>query len=90
MTARYDLIGSNVDYEAALANLEVELVNINIDGDEMAPPNAVDFMFDKVPKARGVRLEATLSERRPGAHMRWARDPQDVVRRLAEWFEGRL
>ena len=90
MTARYDLIGSNVDYEAALANLEVELVTINIDGDEMAPPNAVDFMFDKVPKARGVRLEATLSERRPAAHMRWARDPQDVVRLLAEWFEGRL
>ena len=88
-TARYDLIGSDMDYEAALAKFEVELVTVNIDGDEMAPPNAVDFIFDKVPNARGVRLAAALSEQRPGAHMRWARDPQDVARCLAEWFEGR-
>jgi predicted alpha/beta hydrolase len=90
MTARYEPTGSSVDYEAALASLEVELVTVNVDGDEMAPPNAVDFMFDKVPRARGVRLEAKLSETKPGAHMRWARDPDGVVDCLAGWFDGRL
>lgn len=88
-TARYEPIGSMVDYEAALAELEVELVTVNIDGDEMAPPGAVDFMFEKVPHARGVRIEAKLSERKPGAHMRWARDSEDVVRALLEWFGDR-
>ena len=86
-TARYEPIGSEVDYETALAELEVELVTVNIDGDEMAPPNAVDFMFAKVPHARGVRLEAKLSERKPGTHMRWARDPEDVVRALSGWLD---
>lgn len=88
-TARYEPIGSGVDYEAALASFEVDLVTVSIEGDEMAPPHAVDFTFEKVPRARGERVEARLSEQRPGAHMRWARDPDDVVRGLAEWLGAR-
>jgi len=89
-TANYRPVGSAVDYEAALDGLAVDLVTVNVAGDEMAPPNAVDFMFDKVPGARGVRLEAHLEERKPGAHMRWARDPGGVVRCLAGWLDDRL
>ena len=85
-TARYEPIGSGVDYESALENLRVELVTVNIDGDEMAPPNAVDFMFEKVPHAHGVRVEARLSEKKPGAHVRWARDADEVVRAVADWI----
>ncbi|MBW2507046.1 MAG: alpha/beta fold hydrolase [Deltaproteobacteria bacterium] len=90
MTARYELIGSTVDYEAALARIEMDFVTVSIEGDEMGPANAVDFTFDKVPRARGVRLEARLSERKPGAHMRWARDPAGVVDCLVRWFDERL
>ncbi|MFW2390161.1 MAG: alpha/beta fold hydrolase [Polyangiales bacterium] len=85
-TAKYEPIGSEVDYEAALHTLEVDLFTVGIDGDEMAPPNAVQFMFEKVPGARGSRVEAKLSERRPAAHMRWARDPSDVVQAISEWI----
>lgn len=88
-TARYEPAGSDVDYESALQNLEIDLVTVNVRGDEMAPANAVDFMFEKVPHARGDRLEATLSEHRPGAHVRWVRDPADVVRGVAGWITGR-
>ncbi len=86
MTARYELIGSAVDYESALGKLEIELLTVNIDGDDMAPPNAVDFMFEKAPQARGVRVEAKLSENKSGAHVRWARDPASVVRAVADWI----
>jgi predicted alpha/beta hydrolase len=50
---------------------------------------ALEFLFDEVPRSRGVRLEAALSEQRPGAHMRWARDPADVVRCLTGSLDGR-
>ncbi len=88
-TARYEPVGSEVDYEAALRELRVELVTVNVKDDEMAPPNAVDFMFEKVPHARGPRVEAKLTERKPGTHVRWARDPEDVVRAVATWLEAR-
>ena len=88
-TARYEPIGSDVDYEAALRTLEIDLLSIHIDGDEMAPPNAVDFTLEKGPGARGHRVEAKLSEHKPAAHMRWARDPDDVVRAISGWIAGR-
>lgn len=88
-TARYELTGSDVDYESALAELPVDLVTVNIDGDDMAPPNAVDFIFQKLPSAHGVRVEAKLAESRPGAHVRWARDADDVVRAVAGWIGER-
>lgn len=85
-TARYEPRGSSVDYEAALRNAELDFVTINIDGDDMGPPNAVDFMLEKLPKARGERIEAKLSESKPGAHFRWARDSDDVVLAIMGWM----
>ncbi len=89
ITALYEPRGSTVDYEAALREIDMAFVTVNIEGDRMGPPNAVDFMFDKVPKARGERVEAKLTERKPGAHFRWARDPDGVVEAVARWIENR-
>jgi predicted alpha/beta hydrolase len=83
----YALQGSVVDYEAALRELEVDFVTVNIEGDEMGPPQAVEFIFQKVPKARGRRIQASVSEPERGAHFRWARDPTDVVRAITGWLE---
>lgn len=88
-TARYEPIGSSVDYEKALREVEVELITVNVAGDDMAPPRAVDFLLEKVPHARGVRVEAELSEPKPAAHMKWARDPEDVVRVVSTWLSRR-
>jgi predicted alpha/beta hydrolase len=85
-TARYEPIGSKVDYEAALQDAELNFVTVNITTDEMAPPNAVEFMFDKLPRSRGRRVEAHLSEPHRAAHMRWARDPHEVVAAIASWI----
>lgn len=86
-TARYEPRGSTIDYEAALREVDVGFVTVNIAGDDMGPPSAVDFMFAKVPKARGERIEAKLSECKPGAHFRWARDPSGVVEAIVSWIE---
>ncbi|KPK14715.1 MAG: hypothetical protein AMJ62_11920 [Myxococcales bacterium SG8_38] len=87
-TARYEPVGSDVDYEAALADLVVDFITVNIGGDEMAPPNAVEYMFEKAPRARGRRVEVELSEDKPGAHFRWARDPEDVALAIADWIDS--
>ena len=85
-TARYEPVGSSVDYEAALREVELELLTVNVATDEMAPPKAVDFTFEKLPKSRGKRVEAHLSEPHPAAHMRWARDPAEVAAAVSAWI----
>ncbi|MEM8607689.1 MAG: alpha/beta fold hydrolase [Myxococcota bacterium] len=88
-SARYEPIGSQVDYEAALREVDVDLLTVSIAGDSMGPANAVDFTFEKAPKIRGHRVEATLSEPKPGpgAHVRWARDSQSVVSSISGWID---
>ena len=88
-TARYEPIGSHVDYEDALVGLVVEFVTVNVAGDSMGPPNAVELMFEKLPSAIGTRIEAELSERGPGAHFRWARDPSAVSAAIDGWLSQR-
>ncbi len=85
-TARYEPLGSQVDYEAAIRTVELELLTVSVATDEMAPPNAVDFVFEKLPKSRGERVEARLSTPHPAAHMRWARDPAEVVGAISAWI----
>jgi predicted alpha/beta hydrolase len=85
-TARYEPIGSDIDYEAALQGVQLDLITVNIADDFMAPPNAVDFMFEKLPASNGKRVEARLSEPSRAAHMRWARDPVEVVAALSAWI----
>ena len=89
-TARYEPKGSHVDYEPALREVELDFLTVSIDTDAMAPPNAVEFAFQKLPKSRGERVHAHLSTRHPAAHMRWARDPREVVEAVATWVETRL
>ncbi|MEM7437054.1 MAG: alpha/beta fold hydrolase, partial [Myxococcota bacterium] len=89
-TARYEPIGSQVDYEAALQTLDAEFVTVNIAGDEMGPAEAVDFMFEKVPNLRGERIEARLSKPTKGAHVRWARDSAEVVQALNGWIDQKV
>jgi len=88
-TARYEPKGSSVDYEKALREAELDFLTVSIDTDEMAPPNAVDFMFDKLPRSRGVRVHAHLSRPHRAAHMRWARDPAEVVAAVSDWIGQR-
>jgi predicted alpha/beta hydrolase len=89
-TARYEPTGSRVDYETALREVELDLLTVSIDTDAMAPPNAVEFTFEKLPKSRGERVHAHLSTPHPAAHMRWARDPGEVVEAVATWMQTRL
>jgi hypothetical protein len=56
----------------------------------MAPPNAVEFTFEKLPKSKGVRVHAHLSSPHPAAHMRWARDAAEVVEAVDAWVSARL
>jgi len=89
-TGRYEPAGSGIDYERALGDVDTDLITVNIRGDEMGPVAAVEHMAGKVPNARSQRVEAGLSEPKPGAHFRWARDSAEVVAALTDWIEEKV
>lgn len=82
---RYRARGSDLDYEGALGQLPLDAIVMSIEGDNNAPPAAVEAVFSKLPSNRVTRRHMTaddLSERALD-HQRWAREPGAIATELA-------
>lgn len=80
--------GADMDYEAALARVELPILAVSIAGDRLAPRRAVDNLVAKMPKARLDRRHLApedLGDPRID-HFRWARSPAGIVGLIETWM----
>ena len=82
---RYRLRGDRTDYEAALADMSLPALLIDIAGDRMIPAAAVDHLARRLPgHVDRAQLEATPD------HFRWARRaPDKVIDGIEPWLAAR-
>ncbi|MFE0107299.1 alpha/beta fold hydrolase [Streptomyces sp. NPDC059009] len=85
-TGRYGAKGSALDYEAALAALDLPVLAVSVEHDRLAPPGALAHLVGKAPHARVTRHRYT-SEEAGGRldHFAWARSGGALARRVADW-----
>ncbi|MFD4632750.1 alpha/beta fold hydrolase [Streptomyces sp. NPDC058284] len=85
-TGRYSAKGSSLDYEAALAGLDLPVLAISVDQDTYAPAAALDHLLGKVPRARLTRRHCTTQEAgRRLDHFAWTRAGGSLAKRVAAW-----
>ncbi|MGV9879903.1 alpha/beta hydrolase family protein [Streptomyces sp. NPDC003006] len=85
-TGRYTAKGSTLDYEAALAALELPVLAVSVDHDTLAPASALDHLLGKVPRARLTRRHYT--EREAGDrldHFAWTKAGGALAKQVAAW-----
>ncbi|MEU7579207.1 alpha/beta fold hydrolase [Streptomyces sp. NPDC041068] len=85
-TGRYAAKGSALDYEAALAALDLPVLAVCVEGDTYAPASALDHLLSKVPRARLTRRRYTAQE--AGArldHFAWTRAGAALAKQVAAW-----
>ncbi|MGW0532880.1 alpha/beta hydrolase family protein [Streptomyces sp. NPDC003032] len=85
-TGRYTAKGSTLDYEAALAALELPVLAVSVDHDTLAPASALDHLLGKVPRARLTRRHYT--EREAGGrldHFAWTKAGGALAKQVAAW-----
>lgn len=87
-TGRWQLRGSVRDWEAALAEVELPVLAVSLDGDDYAPHGAVDRQVAKLARASVERLRLTHADTPAELlhHFRWARTPAPLVERLDAWL----
>jgi len=79
---RYRLAGDKTDYEAALGNLKLPTLLVQIAGDRLVPAAAVDHLAGRLPAdvARAT-IDATPD------HLLWARrTPEKVIEGVESWL----
>ncbi|MER8186006.1 alpha/beta fold hydrolase [Kitasatospora sp. NPDC094015] len=84
-TGRYRLAGAEV--EDALRALRVPVLAVDVEGDRLAPPGAVDHLCAMVPNAAVHRRGYSAADAAGGPldHFRWARHAAPLARDLVAW-----
>ncbi|MET9547622.1 alpha/beta fold hydrolase [Streptomyces sp. NPDC006627] len=86
LTGRYAPKGSALDYEAALAALDLPVLAVSVEHDTLAPATALDHLLGKVPRARLTRRHYTARE--AGArldHFAWTKAGGALAKQVAAW-----
>jgi predicted alpha/beta hydrolase len=84
---RYVFDRGRVDREAALADLELPVLMITLDGDKLIGPTAANHLASRVPRATIDRVRLQHSE--PLDHFRWARkNPAPIVAAVRAWTDS--
>ncbi|KDN87062.1 alpha/beta fold hydrolase [Kitasatospora cheerisanensis] len=88
-TGRFAPAGADLDYEQALAALELPVLAVSLPGDRLAPPGAVDRLVAKLPAASVDRHHHTPADGESADHVRWARSGGGIAELIAGWLPGR-
>lgn len=86
LTGRYTAEGIDEDLDAGLAHYAGSVLSLRMADDSFAPAEAVCAVTDKLTAAEienAVIGEAELGQK--ADHFRWARQPEPVATRVAEW-----
>ncbi|MFG2340814.1 alpha/beta fold hydrolase [Streptomyces yangpuensis] len=88
-TGRYNVPSSVVDFEPALAKLDLPVLAVAVRGDAMAPPGGVRGLAGKLTGARVTYWELVLGEGVRGSrHYAWIRDSAALVERVRAFVDG--
>lgn len=88
-TGRWQVSGSVHDYESLLSRVQCPVLAVSLERDTFAPPSALDFHVEKMPRATVTRthLDASSAPRESLHHFRWARRPEAVVAQVRAWVD---
>ncbi|APE24947.1 MULTISPECIES: alpha/beta hydrolase family protein [Streptomyces] len=86
-TGRYEVPGAAGDYERALRRVALPVLAVDVAGDALAPPAAVDHLCAKMPRADITRWHYGRddAEGRPLDHFRWIRHHHGLIERITAW-----
>jgi len=80
-TGNYVLSNDVFDYEAALRNVAIPILAVSIEGDDLAPPSAVEHLINKLESAqkKHIHLKRNDPYNDDYNHFNWARKPKKMV-----------
>ena len=87
-SGRYQPVGSETDYEAALASLRIPVLSVNFEHDSFAPAAAANYLMAKLSGCAPEKWQWTEDDTAGIKldHYSWLKHPAIVVPRVASWL----
>lgn len=87
LTGRYDLDGTDLDYEALLGHAQLRVLAVTFEGDVLGPRQASENLLDKLSSADLSRLHIDReTQGRYAGHFGWLKEPEFVTGPVATWL----
>ncbi|MFE3290786.1 alpha/beta fold hydrolase [Rhodococcus sp. NPDC059234] len=84
-TGTIEPAGADIDYEERIGRLTLPVLSISVEGDDLAPKQALANLVRKLPKADLT----TWHQPEPLGHNGWIRKPDSTVERIVTWLRDR-
>jgi predicted alpha/beta hydrolase len=91
-TGRYRCAGNKIDYEAALNDVALPVLAIEIRDDPVARAGAVHELLSKLRSCaiKRHRINGVLADAPWRRHFSWARQPDEVIAMIARWVRAQM
>lgn len=91
-TGRYRCAGSRIDYEAALNDIVLPVLSVEIRADPVAPTGAATELLAKLASCAIERrqIDGVTADAPWRRHFSWARSPDEVVAEIIAWVRAQL
>ena len=87
LTGRYDLAGTDLDYEALLGRAELSVLAVTFEGDALGPLEASENLLAKLSQATLSRIHLDrATQGRYAGHFGWLENPEFVTDPVTEWL----
>jgi predicted alpha/beta hydrolase len=86
-TGNFVINGSDLNYEAALQDLDCPVFAYSIDKDKLAPHSATDHLISKAPIVDLTRMRYRPSEHLASKidHFRWVKHNKEIIDEISKW-----
>ena len=90
-TGRWRLTGSDLDYDAAMAEVTTPLLTVTVENDELAPKSAMaDLVKHSTRADRTARHYTADDAGGPVDHFKWTRSSAGMAAWIEDWMNGVL
>ncbi|MFK7904498.1 MAG: alpha/beta fold hydrolase [Chitinophagales bacterium] len=86
-TGNFRITGSNQDFEALIAEIELPVLSISFEGDDFAPPKAVKGFNAKLKKASLTHFHLRPKKGGKFNHFNWVKRNEAVLERITNWLK---
>ena len=90
LTGRYLVKGDATDYERVLAQLNLPVLIVSLDGDPLVPKPSADYLARKLSRARVAQIELHAEDGKAYDHFRWVKKPAAVLAPVDQWIDARF
>jgi predicted alpha/beta hydrolase len=86
LTGKYCVRGDAADFDGELAQLDMPVLMVSLQGDALVPRSSAEYLARKLTRAEVAQIELRREDGSTYHHFRWVKQPAAILARVDHWM----